>query len=412
MSLSLPSNPSLTQLRHQAKDVLKAQRTGDASGCRVLRNLKRFSGAADEQILSAGVMLHEAQFALALEYGFASWDRLRRHVRAEQVKGAHTLDAVIARSAEEIPEYAGAGAALGVVAALNHAGVDIDFMQFAAATGWAFSFGYAYDDFSPACMAVRGNPRADGPFEVFAFLPTRLGFDYEMAETKKPEQLWPFVRKHVDAGTPIMSEHLDGGLISGYREHNGARQIDFDGPAGAGWIDIDKLHPYAVYVLVRVREAEPAEQIARDALRRALRKASAHEHGGVPQGMAALRAYAADIADPSKDFAGCVEWFCWAAFERLMARKCCSVWLRSLKGVVPNECGRLLDEAAGLYGKAFELYEQYRAEVAGGEPTPLSLQERARTPERISVIAPILERAISTEAAGIEALGKAVEALD
>jgi len=290
--------------------------------------------------------------------------------------------------------------------------VDIDFMEFAAATGWAFSFGYAYDDFSPACMAVRGNPRADGPFEVFAFLPTRLGFDYEMAETKKPEQLWPFVRKHVDAGTPIMSEQLDGGLISGTREHDGTRQVYFDGTAGAGWTDIDKLHPYAVYVLVRAREAEPPEQIAREALRRALRKASAHEHGGVPQGIAALRAYLADIADPSKDFAECVEWFCWAAFERLMARKCCSVWLRSLKGLVPDECAGSLDDAAGLYSKAFQLYEQYRAEVAAGEPTPLSLSERARTPERISVIAPLLEQAISVEAAGIEALGKAVEHLD
>ncbi|HET6496365.1 MAG TPA: hypothetical protein VFH61_13490 [Thermoleophilia bacterium] len=412
MSLSLPSNPSLTQLRHQAKDILKAQRTGDASGCRPLRKLRRFSDAADEEILGARVTLHEAQLALALEYGFASWDRLRRHVQAEQARGVSTLEAVVSRSVEEIPEYAGAGVPLGVVAALNHAGVDIDFMQFAAASGWAFSFGYTYGDISPAFMAVRGNPNADGPLEVFAFLPTRLGFDYEMAETKKPEQLWPFVRKHLDTGTPIVSEHLDGGLISGTREHNGTRQVYFDGTVGAGWIDVDKLHPYAVYVLVRAREAEPPEQIARDALRRALRKASAHEHGGVPQGMAALRGYLADVSDPSKDFAECGEWFCWAAFERLMARKCCSVWLRSLKGFVPDECVPLLDKAAGLYAKAFELYEQYRAEVLGGEPTPLSLEERARTPERIGVIAPLLEQAISAEAAGIEALRNAVAALD
>lgn len=411
MSLSLPSKPSLTQLRHQAKDVLRAQRSGDASGCGVLRNLRRFSVAPDEQILGARVTLHEAQFALALEYGFASWDKLRRHVRAEQARGASTLEAVIARSAEEIPDYAGAGVPLGVVAALNHAGVEIDFMEFAAASGWAFSFGYTYGDISPAFMAVRGDPRADGPYEVFAFLPTRLGFDYQMAETKKPDQLWPFVRKHVDAGTPIMSEHLDGGLISGTREHNGTRQVYFDGTVGAGWIDVDKLHPYAVYVLARAREAETPEQIAGEALRRALRKASAHEHRGVPQGMAALRAYLADVSDPSKNFADCGEWFCWAAFERLTARKCCSVWLRSLRGVVPGDAGRLLVEAAGLYGSAFELYEQYRAEVLAGEPTPLNLQERARTPERISVIAPLLEQAISAEAAGIEALGRVVEAL-
>jgi hypothetical protein len=47
------------------------------------------------------------------------------------------------------------------------------------------------------------------------------------------------------------------------------------------------------------------------------------------------------------------------------------------------------------------------AETRGDDPgrTP---QERARSPERIAVIAPLLERAIAEEAAGLEVLEEAV----
>ena len=69
----------------------------------------------------------------------------------------------------EIPEYAGPGVPLAVTAALNHAGVEIDYMEFAAATGWAFSFGYLYDGVWPAHMAVRGTPGGDVPMVSHAW---------------------------------------------------------------------------------------------------------------------------------------------------------------------------------------------------------------------------------------------------
>ena len=56
MSRSLPERPSLEQLRKQAKDLLKAQRQGDASVCPVLRHLPRFAGASDEDVLKAGLV--------------------------------------------------------------------------------------------------------------------------------------------------------------------------------------------------------------------------------------------------------------------------------------------------------------------------------------------------------------------
>ena len=412
MTRSLPPKPSLRYLHEEAKDLLKAQRHRLASACPTLRLLRRFENASHEQILSSHVALHEAQLALALDYGFKGWADLRHHLQAAMTRGANSVDAVRLRSRHEVPEYAGAGVALAVVAALNHAGTEIDFMDFAAASGWAFSFGYKYGDISPAFMAVRGNPREDGPFEVFAFLPTRLGYGYQMARTQEVEELWPFVVKHVDAGTPIMSEHLDGGLITAYEVRDGKRRVCFDTPGpGAGWLDADKLNPYAVYVFVRERESLPSQDIVVEALQRAVGKAANHEWRDVPQGMAALRAYRNDVADPSKDFNACAEWFCWAAFERLMARKCAAAWLESASTTVTGEAAKHLNRAAEHYGKAWKHYEEYRIALQAGEPTPESLQQRARTPERISVILPILDRAIEEETKGIGALEEAVAVL-
>jgi len=80
MSKSLPANASFEQLKKQAKDVLHAHGRKDASACAVLRNLNRFKEAADVAILDAEVGLHDAQFALAMEYGFKSWADLKARV--------------------------------------------------------------------------------------------------------------------------------------------------------------------------------------------------------------------------------------------------------------------------------------------------------------------------------------------
>ena len=82
MTTSLPQRPDLDQLRHQAKDLLKAHRKGHLEVCALLRHLNRFSHASDADILSAELKLNEVQFALALEYGFSSWDALKQHIES------------------------------------------------------------------------------------------------------------------------------------------------------------------------------------------------------------------------------------------------------------------------------------------------------------------------------------------
>jgi len=80
MTRRLPSRPSLEHLKCQAKDLLKAHRRGDPSACKTLRLLHRFAKASDEEILSADLALHEAQYALAMDYGFESWSALKKRV--------------------------------------------------------------------------------------------------------------------------------------------------------------------------------------------------------------------------------------------------------------------------------------------------------------------------------------------
>ena len=411
MTPSLPKKPNLEHLKKSAKQLLAAQRQGDARCCGFLRRLRRFSEASDSDILAAHVTLKETQFVVAMHFGFSSWEQLRRQVLAQGITNANSLDAAVQRCGHKIPQYAGAGVPLGIVTALNHAGVEIDFMEFAAASGWAFSYAYQYDDISAAYMAVRGDPKSDGPFEVFASLPEQYGFGYDMARTCDHEKLWDFVVKHVDAGRPIMSEHMDGGLITGYQEHEGRRQLYFDGTVASGWIDLDKLNPHAVYVLVKEHDALRRDEITRRSLERAVAKGSAHQWRGTPQGMAALQAYLADVRDTTKSFAQTEEWFCWAAFERLMARRCCEIWLGKTAEKLKGEARKLTLIAAGHYGQAFEHYEEYRSEVSADEQSTESLRDRARTPERVAVIAPLLEQGIAAEAAGLEALRGVVRKL-
>jgi hypothetical protein len=412
MSASLPRHPSVNHLKKQAKMLLGTQRRRIPACCALLRRLHRFAAASDEEILEATLSLAEVQLALAMHYGYSGWKEMIGEARSHPAAGQFSLEAVRDRGEETIPDYAGAGVPLAVVASLNHAGIPIRFMEFAAASGWSFSFGYLYDDVSPAYMAVRGDPAADGPLEVFAFLPSRYGLGYASARTQDPSRLWSFVKKHVDSGIPIMSEHLDGGLITAYRMQDGRRQLFFDGTVAPGWIDAGGLQPHAVYVFVKEREARPRGEITRAALERAAAKGQEHTWRGVPQGLAALRGYLADVRDLTRNFARCGEWFCWAAFERLMARRCAEIWLRSLAEVRTGEARRWLAAAADGYGEAFRGYDRYRAAVQAGEPPGHPLPELVRTPERVGIIVPLLERAIAAEARGLEALQKVLCVLD
>jgi len=87
----LPPNPNLDQLKHQAKDLIKAHAAHSMAAAQLLREFHpRFSGASDEAIFAAPFKLSDAQLAIARESGFPSWTRLKR--RIEKPVPADRLD--------------------------------------------------------------------------------------------------------------------------------------------------------------------------------------------------------------------------------------------------------------------------------------------------------------------------------
>jgi len=84
MSQKLPPQPSLEQLRKQAKDLLKAHKSADPEAAtRIRAFLPRLSKASEEDILAADLSLQETQHVLACEYGFKGWNWLQAVVEVD-----------------------------------------------------------------------------------------------------------------------------------------------------------------------------------------------------------------------------------------------------------------------------------------------------------------------------------------
>lgn len=77
----LPARPSVDHLRHQAKDLLRQHAAGESSSAQRLREFHpKLQSATDQEIFSTRLTLSDAQLAIAREYGFASWTRLRHRI--------------------------------------------------------------------------------------------------------------------------------------------------------------------------------------------------------------------------------------------------------------------------------------------------------------------------------------------
>ncbi|HEY2121388.1 MAG TPA: ankyrin repeat domain-containing protein [Candidatus Acidoferrum sp.] len=77
----LPSNPCLDHLKYQAKDLLKNHAAHDPGVAQEIREFHpRFNGATDAEIFDSQLSLSDAQLAIAREYGFSSWPRLKTHI--------------------------------------------------------------------------------------------------------------------------------------------------------------------------------------------------------------------------------------------------------------------------------------------------------------------------------------------
>lgn len=77
----LPRRPSLQHLKYQVRDLLADRLAGIPATLQRIREFHpRFQRSSDAQIQAARFTFSDAYLAIAREYGFASWARLRAHV--------------------------------------------------------------------------------------------------------------------------------------------------------------------------------------------------------------------------------------------------------------------------------------------------------------------------------------------
>jgi Ankyrin repeats (3 copies) len=84
---SLPPDPNLDHLRYQAKDLIRDHAARKLEAAQRLREFHPlFRGSAGEEIFATKLSLSAAQLAIAREYGFRSWTRLKAHVEQPELR--------------------------------------------------------------------------------------------------------------------------------------------------------------------------------------------------------------------------------------------------------------------------------------------------------------------------------------
>ena len=107
-TLALPSNPSLEQLKQQAKDLCQGHRAGEPEVIARIKALHpQLTDASAEAITRASFRLSDAQLVIAREYQFESWNKLKAFVELNRSKtstGAHAASAANANPQVDLAE--------------------------------------------------------------------------------------------------------------------------------------------------------------------------------------------------------------------------------------------------------------------------------------------------------------------
>jgi hypothetical protein len=238
-SRELPPRASLENLRNQARTLQKQHREGDAEAiARVAVWLGAGAPSAAPEAPAArpssGVVtplrLHDAQFVLAREYGFASWPRLVEHFEAQQSRervrrenGRVWIDGVprLRWGASPEPTFIGA-----FEAAFRSSERPLDIMTLMGDSGLAYRLRWATRDQGNAWCG--SGPCGEWPEEVAALgAATGYVFEFQPPETRRPlpPEYWASITAHIDRGWPLLGfgKRMDMAVIFGYEE--GGRRL-------------------------------------------------------------------------------------------------------------------------------------------------------------------------------------------
>lgn len=313
MSAPLPPRPSLTQLRHQAKDLLRAHKRGQPEVCARLWWLRRFARSDDAAILAADVALHEAQYVLAMEYGFDSWDALKRHVESQAPKPAVQRDerGAVMPGLEKFPIGGDGEHENSIIACLAAAmevmGEDFSYEYLMGAGGAAFRIQHMWCPSSPhaECGYNCTHPAAAAAGYTVTWIQTTRDGQPVAEGIARAEKA---ITASIDQGRPALMGSEECSLIVGYTT-DGRRLIRRYGPKKDGYEPTDKW-PWEVGILERKGPPPPRQQAVIASLRTAVMLAKTPKFDTYASGFAALEQWAKELKDDSR-FTGLDEktWF-------------------------------------------------------------------------------------------------------
>ncbi len=327
MSRTLPPRPDFTQLKHQAKDLIRAHERKDASACGVLRRLRQFATVDDAAILAKPLALHEAQYALAMEYGFTSWNAMKRYV--EKVTGRPSLvrrekDRTYVTGLErhgvgckDAHDNSMIACIAGVMAAIGEDDLTYDYLmgasgaafrvQMMAQPTWCPSAACAPCGYNclPGAMAVTGYR--------FTWIDTQRDGKWLDDGVKKALQAVP---ASIDRGVPVIQAGKETSLIVGYRQDgqliarpyeldkDGYQDIEvFDTSGAPKWVfGSGKWDDYVWAVGVVEPQDEPMDrrEVVVDSLRLAIKLARTERFGRYLSGFAALENWIDGLLDDAR----------------------------------------------------------------------------------------------------------------
>ncbi len=130
MHRELPPRANLEHLKKQAKDLLDAHKRADPEALGRIRDaVPSFRGMSDDEIARAPFALHDAQSAVAREYGHKSWNDLRAAVAAQAAGSEQGLSDDLLRALMPLPFPAEVGAVMRDVASRERKSVRKDAAQ-------------------------------------------------------------------------------------------------------------------------------------------------------------------------------------------------------------------------------------------------------------------------------------------
>jgi hypothetical protein len=364
----------LEQLRKQAKDLLKGHAAGKVEVCGALRRLRRFARASEEEILASSISLSEAQFALAMGYGFKSWPELKRHVEAST--GAVT---------EVEVKQDGRGAWIAgyeevdwgwsrdtvdnsfmrcLACALNGAGEEVGYEELMGLSGAAFRVQVAQPELCPSagCAEVGFNC-CDPVLEAVGYPMRTIRTQVESgdggskdADPETIAQAREAVMESINGGRPAIYATEEHSLLVGYRDSGRIFVIrDYMNMREPGYTEKEAL-PWAVLVLGKKTVAPDRRDALIGSLKRGLELANTRAFDNYASGFAAYDAWIRAIErgfehlDGEKAFgwhlgnAHCYWTLC-------NCREAAGVYLRSIAEELDEEAADHLLNAAELFDR-------------------------------------------------------------